>query len=177
MRRGKTIGVRLLADDIEGFEKITEQSGMNQSSLIANIVHDWIRFRRSKIERGDITLAGEILKNIFNAIPENSLKRIAKKNAKFIIKEMQWQVEDLDFEEVSKRITEWNNENDRQLISRTKNDQVKFKQRHDIGKGWSIHQSEMYAEMFRLIGETIVPDSIKHDRTSFSFEVIKYQNE
>ena len=177
MKRGKTIGVRLLADDTEEFEKISEQSGMNQSAKIANIVHDWIRFRRSKIERGDITLAGEILKNIFDSIPEDMLIKIAKKNAKFVIKEMQWQVEGLDFEEVSKRITEWNNENDRQLISRIKNDYVKFKQRHDIGKGWSVHQSEMYAEMFRLIDETIVPDSIKHDKTSFSFEVIRHQNE
>ena len=73
--------------------------------------------------------------------------KIAKKNAKYVISEMKWQNEDLDFDEVSKRIIEWNLENERKLISRKKNGLILFKQRHELGLGWSLHQCEMYSEM------------------------------
>ena len=175
MKRGNTIGVRLLAEDQDDFQEIVDEERSNQSSMIAKIVHDWIHFMRSKQERGDITLAGEIIKNCFNIIPNDEIVKIAKKNAKYVISEMKWQEENLDFDEVSKRIVEWNMENERKLISRERNQLILFKQRHDLGIGWSTHQCEMYAEMFKLIGETIPPNSIKHDRTSFSFEVIRHQ--
>ncbi len=64
-------------------------------------------------------------------------------------------------------------ENERQLIQRKRNDSVLFKQRHDLGIVWSVHQCEMYAEMFRLIGESIEPNSIKYSKSFFSFEVIQ----
>ena len=174
MKRGNTMGVRLRTEDQSDFQKIVDEEGTNQSSKIAKIVHDWLRFMKSKQERGDITLAGEIIKNCFNAIPKEELCNIARKNAKYVIKEMKWQEEDLDFDEVSKRIVEWNMENERQLIQRKRNDRISFKQRHDLGIGWSIHQCEMYAEMFRLVGETVEPNSVKHDKGSFGFEVIQH---
>ena len=174
MKRGNTIGVRLRTEDQADFQKIVNEEGTNQSSKIAKIVHDWLRFMKSKQERGDITLAGEIIKNCFSAIPKKELCNIAKKNAKYVIREMKWQEEDLDFEETSKRIGEWNMENERQLIQRKRNDRVLFKQRHELGIGWSIHQCEMYAEMFRLIGETIEPNSIKYNKDFFSFEIIHH---
>lgn len=86
---------------------------------------------------------------------------------------MRWQEEDLDFDEVLKRIVEWNMKNERKLIQRNRNDRGSFKQRHDLGIGWSAHQCEMYAEMFRLVGETVEPSSIKYDKGSFGFEVIR----
>lgn len=86
---------------------------------------------------------------------------------------MKWQDDDLDFDEVSKRIVEWNIENERQLIQRKRNDRVSFKQRHDLDIGWPVHQCEMYAERFRLIGETVESNSINLDKGSFSFEVIQ----
>lgn len=174
MKRGNTIGVRLLAEDQESFEKIVSEEGVNQSLKIAKIIHDWMHFMKSKQERGDITLAGEIVKNIINAIPEDELIKIAKKNAKYVISEMKWQEDDLDFAELSKRIVEWNMENDRKIITKTRKERASFKQRHDLGIGWSVHQCEMYAEMFKMINEIVPADSIKHSKTEFSFEVIRH---
>jgi hypothetical protein len=174
MKRGNTIGVRLLAADQDAFEKIVEDEGVNQSLKIAKIVHDWMHFMKSKQERGDITLAGEIIKNLLNAISEEELIRIAKKNAKYVIAEMKWQDDELDFAELSKRIVEWNMENDRKLIAREKKGLISFKQRHDLGIGWSVHQCEMYAEMFKITGEIVPADSIKYGKTEFSFEIIRH---
>lgn len=174
MKRGNTIGIRLLPEDEIPFRKIVETKRSNNSAVVAKIVHDWIHFMKSKQERGDITLAGEIIMNLLNAISKSELVKIAKKNAKYVIAEMKWQDENLDFAEISKRMIEWNMENERTLIPKEKSGLVSFKQRHDLGIGWSIHQCEMYAEMFRLIGETINANSVKHDRTSFSFEVIRH---
>lgn len=174
MKRGNTIGIRLLPEDEIPFREIVEAKRSNSSAIVAKIVHDWIHFMKSKQERGDITLAGEIIKNLLNVISKPELVKIAKKNAKYVIAEMKWQEDNLDFAEISKRIREWNMENERILIPKEKQRLVSFKQRHDLGIGWSIHQCEMYAEMFRLINETINPNSIKYDKTSFSFEVIRY---
>ncbi len=44
---------------------------------------------------------------------------------------MKWQDDDLDFDEVSKRIAEWSMKNERPLIQRKRNDRVSFKQKHD----------------------------------------------
>ena len=93
MKRGNTIGVRLLAEDQQSFEKIVREEGINQSLKIAKIVHDWIHFMHSKQERGDITLAGQIISNLINTIPKESLVKLAKKNAKFVVGEMQWREE------------------------------------------------------------------------------------
>ena len=174
MKRGNTIGVRLLAEDQKAFDRIVKEEGINQSLKIAKIVHDWIHFMRSKQERGDITLAGKIISNLINAISKDDLIKIAKKNAKYVISEMKWQEDELDFDEISKRIVEWNMENEQKLIQKSKMGLIAFKQRHDLGLGWSIHQCEMYAEMFRIIGETILPNSVNHSKNEFSFEVIRY---
>jgi len=175
VKRGNTIGVRLLSDDQKDFEKIVKEEGVNQSLKIAQIVHDWMHFMKSKQERGDITLAGEIIKNLLNTVSKKELIKLAKKNAKYVISEMKWQVDLLDFQEISKRIVEWNMENDRKMIARERKELVSFKQRHDLGIGWSTHQCEMYCEMFRLIGQTINQNSVKYDRTSFGFEVIRHE--
>jgi dihydroneopterin aldolase len=174
MKRGNTIGVRLLAEDQKAFEKIVNEEGINQSLKIAKIVHDWIHFMRSKQERGDITLAGHIISNVINAVPKKELIKIAKKNAKYVIGEMKWQDDSLDFDEIVKRIMEWNMENDRKLIERSKPGLALFKQRHDLGIGWSTHQCEMYAEMFRLIGEMVSPNSTKYNKEEFSFEIVRH---
>ena len=114
---------------------------------------------------------------MINTIPKESLVKLAKKNAKFVVGEMQWQEENLDFEEVAKRVIEWNMENERKIIRKEKKGLVSFKQRHDLGLGWSTHQCEMYAEMFRLINETVVPNSVKYGKDSFSFEIFKHDEE
>ncbi len=174
VKKGEMFGVRLNGEDMKQFACIVEEERSNKSSMSARIIHDWIHFMKSKQERGDITLAGEIIKNLINALPPENIARIAKKNAKYVISEMKWQNDDLDFAELSKRIVEWNMENDRKLIPKEKPGLVLFKQRHELGMGWSVHQCEMYSEMFRLIGETINTNSVKHDKTSFSFEVIRH---
>jgi hypothetical protein len=176
MRRGNTIGIRLLPEDEEPLRDVVAEKRSNSSAVIAKIVHDWLHFMKSKQERGDITLAGEIIKNLLNAISKSELVKIAKKNAKYVMAEMRWQDDNLDFTEMSKRIMEWNMENERTLISREKVGVVAFKQRHDLGIGWSTHQCEMYAEMFRLVGETVNPGSIKYGRDSFTFEIIRHEN-
>lgn len=169
-------GVRLNEDDMRQFTSIVEEERSNKSSTAARIIHDWIHFMKSKQERGDITLAGEIIKNLINAISKNNLIKIAKKNAKYVIGEMKWQHDGLDLAELSKRIGEWNMENDIKLISKEKPGVVSFKQRHHLGIGWSVHQCEMYAEMFKLIGETVPDDSIKYSKDSFIFEVIHHKD-
>ena len=52
---GNPLGFRLRDEDQEEFLEIVNQEGMSVSSLTAKIVHDWIRFRRSKQEI-DITI-------------------------------------------------------------------------------------------------------------------------
>lgn len=44
-----------------------------------------------------------------------------------------------------------------------------------MGFEWSQHQCVMYTKMFEMIGETMAPRSIKYDKNSFSFEIIKHQ--
>ncbi len=45
---GNPLGFRLRDEDQEEFLEIVNQEGMSVSSLTAKIVHDWLRFRRSK---------------------------------------------------------------------------------------------------------------------------------
>ncbi len=59
--------------------EIVNEEETNQSSKIAKIVRDWLRFMKSKQERGGITLAGEIIKNCFSANSKEELCNIAKK--------------------------------------------------------------------------------------------------
>ena len=170
-------GVRLSDEDDKEINQIMQDTGFSFSALISHIVHDWLHSRRSKQERGDITLAAEPLKNFLKNVDKKQLKKIADANAKYIIEEMKFQVDDLDFEELSRRILEWNKENDLRMVRKNRKESVMFVQRHHLGHEWSIHQSMMYAKMFEIIGETIVPNSIKNDRNSFSFEVIRHSSD
>ena len=170
-------GVRLSDEDDKEINQIMQDTGFSFSALISHIVHDWLHSRRSKQERGDITLAAEPLKNFLKNVDKKQLKKIADANAKYIIEEMKFQVDDLDFEELSRRILEWNKENDLRMVRKNRKESVMFVQRHHLGHEWSIHQSMMYAKMFEIIGETIVPNSIKNDKNSFSFEVIRHSSD
>jgi hypothetical protein len=69
---GNHLGFKLRDEDQEEFLGIVDQDCMSVSSLTAKIVHDWLRFRRSKQTRGDITLARKILKSRHDAIQEDS---------------------------------------------------------------------------------------------------------
>lgn len=164
-------------EDFDELMSICKEYRTNASTLTSSILSDWMHSRRSKQERGDITLAAEIIRNILKHVDKKYYQKIAHANAKYIIEEMTYQKEDLDFDELAKRIMEWNNkENKIPLRKVARKDAVKFIQRHHMEHVWSVIQCTMYAKMFELIGETIVPHSIKYDRNSFSFEVIRHQD-
>ena len=165
------IGVRLNKDDHGEYLRIVKEMGTNPSALTAKIVHDWIRFQRTKQYRGDITLSGEILKKRHDAIKKNEIDKIVKHNARVIISEMEFQVDDLDFMELSRRILEWNRENGIAMIMRDRKDNTVFMQKHSFGIVWSEIQCKMYCTMFEIIGETI--QAMKFGANSFSFEVIR----
>ncbi len=166
------IGVRLNKEDHEIYLKIVKENGTNPSAMTAKIVYDWLHFHRTKQYRGDITLSGEILKKRHDAIKKSEIGKIIEHNAKTIISEMKFQVDNLDFVEMSRRILEWNRENGMAMIMRDRQDNTIFMQKHPLGKIWSEIQCKMYCRMFEIIGETI--RSKKYNSSSFSFEVIRY---
>ena len=165
------ISIRLKEKDQEKLANIVEEEGTTTSAIIAKIVHDWIHFRRSKESHGDITLASQILKTRHDAIKKIEIPKIVKLDADFIIEAMEYQVDELDFDEVAKRIREWNKENGLSLIVIEKKDEVIFKQRHSLGATWSEIQCKMYSEMFKRINEIV--DDVKYTKNSFSFKVIR----
>ena len=165
------IGVRLNRDDHETYLRIVKENGTNPSAMTAKIVHDWLHFHRTKQYRGDITLSVEILKKRHDAIKKSEIEKIVEHNAKTIISEMEFQVDSLDFAELSRRILEWNRENGMTMVMRDRKDNTVFMQKHLLGKVWSEIQCKMYCRMFEMIGETI--RSKKYDSSSFSFEVIR----
>ena len=170
---GNPLGFRLKDEDQDEFLDVANQEGMTVSSLTAKIVHDWLRFRRSKQHRGDITLASRILRNRHEAIREEEIPKIVKADSKYILSEMSFQIDNLDFKELTKRITEWSRENGLILVTRNREQSVVFMQKHDLGKIWSEIQCKMYCAMYEKIGETIL--SQKYDKDSFSFEVVRHQ--
>jgi len=165
------IGVRLNKKDHDEYLRIVRENGTNPSAMTAKIVYDWLHFHRTKQYRGDITLSSDILKKRHDAIKKSEICKIVEHNAKTIISEMKFQVDDLDFAEVGKRILEWNRENGMVMIMRDRRDNTVFMQKHLLGKIWSEIQCRMYCRMFEMIGETI--RSTKYDSSSFSFEVIR----
>lgn len=165
------IGVRLNKEDHDEYLKVVKENGTNSSAMTAKIVHDWLRFQRIKQYRGDITLSGEILKRRHDSIKKDDIDKIVEHNAKVVISEMKYQVDNLDFVEVSRRILEWNRENGIAMIMRDRKDNTVFMQKHLLGTIWSEIQCKMYCKMFENIGETI--RSMKYNSNSFSFEVIR----
>ena len=169
------ISIRLKEKDQEKLAKIVDEEGTTTSAIIAKIVHDWIHFGRSKEFHGDITLASQILKTRHDAIKKIEIPKIIKLDADFIIEEMEYQADVLDFDEVTKRIREWNKENGLSLIIVEKKDEVVFKQRHSLGATWSEIQCKMYSEMFKRINE--ITEDVKYTKNSFSFKVIRQLNQ
>ena len=168
-------GIRLRDEDDIEINSIAEQHGTTFSTVIANIVHNYLKIERSKEERGDITLAGEIVRNRHESIKKSDIIKIVEKDAKFIIKEMRFQV-DLNFDELRKRIMEWNNiENKLKFVTKDRKESVLFIGQHRLGKTWSEIQCKMYCRMFELIKETVLKNSIKFDRDSFEFEVVRHK--
>ena len=172
---GNPHGVRLLDEDESQVQDLMDNSGHSFSGQISYIVHDWLHSGRSKEENEDITLAGEILKNLLRHIDRKKIPKIAKQNAKYVIKAMKYQVDVVDFDELSKRMMEWNNKKNLLTMKKfERKESVKFMQRHTLGIEWSQHQSIMYPLMFEMIGRDIVPNSVKYDGASFSFEIINH---
>jgi hypothetical protein len=169
---GNPLGFRLRDEDQEEFLEIVDQEGMSVSSLTSKIVHDWLRFRRSKQTRGDITLASKILRSRHEAIQKKMIPKIVKGDSKYILSEMQFQVDNLDFKELTKRITEWNKENGLLFVMRNREGSKVFMQKHDLGIVWSEIQCKMYCMMYESIGETIL--SKKFEKNSFSFEIVSH---
>ncbi len=168
-------GIRLRDEDDKEINIIAEQNGTTFSTVIANIVHNYLKIERSKEERGDITLAGDIVRNRHESIKKSDIIKIVEKDAKFIIKEMRFQA-DLDFDELRKRVIEWNNiENKLKLVTKDRKDSVLFIGQHRLGRTWSEIQCKMYCRMFELIKETVIKNSIKFDRDSFEFEVVRHR--
>ena len=165
------ISIRLREKDQKELARIVEEEGTTTSAIISKVMHEWIHFGRSKEFRGDITLAGQILKTRHNAIKRTDISKIVKSDASFILEEMEYQIDELSFEEVSKRIREWNKENGLSLVVVERKDHLIFKQRHMLGPVWSEIQCKMYSEMFKGIGEII--EEIKYTNNSFSFKIIR----
>ena len=161
------IGVRLNQDDHDEYLKIVKEMGTNPSAMTAKIVHDWIHFQRTKQYRGDITLSGEILRKRHDAIKKTEIGKIVKHNAKVIVSEMEFQVDNLDFTEMSRRILDWNRENGIAMIMRDRKDNTVFMQKHSLGMVWSEIQCKMYCTMFEIVGEIV--RSMKYDSNSFFF--------
>ena len=106
---GNSRGVRLKDKNNQLIDEIKDQRGLSFSAMISHITDDWLHSRRSKQQRGDITFAAEIIKNFLKHIDKKHIKKIANTNAKYIIDEMHFQADELDFDELTKRIMEWNN--------------------------------------------------------------------
>lgn len=85
------VGFRLKTkEDYNELMYLCDENMTNSSSLMAGVLSDWLHSRRSKKERGDITLAVEILKNILRNINKKQIKKIAETNAKYVLDEIKF---------------------------------------------------------------------------------------
>ncbi len=100
------------------------------------------------------------------------IPKIVKGDAMYILSEMQFQVDNLDFKELTKRITEWNKENGLVFVMRNRENSKVFMQRHDLGIIWLEIQCKMYCVVYERIGETILTKKI--EKSSFSFEIVSH---
>ena len=174
---GQPRGIRLRDEDERIIEEISKKEGIKISTVVINIVHRYLKIERSKRERGDITLAGEIVKNRHNSIKKSDIPKIIEKDAKYIINEMELQTK-LDFEEVARRITEWNNdENQLRLVYRKLENMAIFNAQHNLGKTWSEIQCKMYCRIFEKIKNESMKSSINFiTNNSFQFEITLNKN-
>ena len=130
----KPRGIRLKDIDDKEILETAKQQGTTFSTVVSNIISNYLHIERSKIERSDITLAGEIIKNRHESIKKSNIDKITTADAKYILKEMGMQTT-INFDEVSRRILEWNNlENKLRLVTRNTKDSVLFIRQHRLGK-------------------------------------------
>lgn len=162
---------RLEDEDAKIFERILEEEDRNPSEMTRIIMKRYIRFRRTKTKRGDITMSKSLLRSRHDGIKKTDVIKIANKDAKYVISEMNQQEMKLTVDEVIKRIKEWNKESQIGFETEYIGNNVKISQMHTLGERWSEIQCRMYCKMFELIGCTI----LSNDWTvkTFTFEIAR----
>ena len=116
-------------------------------------------------------MSRQSIKRRHDSIKKTDIPRIAKEDTIYIITEMKKQVESLDFDEVLRRIIEWNEENKLSFRVEYTGNHIKCTQIHDLGQRWSELQCRIYCKMFETVKGTVI--SKDWSETMFSFEVAK----
>ncbi len=159
-------------EEAEIFDKLVEDGGeITASQMTREIMKRYLRFRRTKTQRGDITISKTLLRSRHNGIKKTEISRIAEEDATYVIEQMKIQEKKLTPEEVLKRITEWNKESKMELEVQTPGNRIIVSNMHSLGERWSEIQCKMYCKMFEIIRCTTV--SKEYTDNTFSFEVIK----
>lgn len=167
----KAYQFRLEEAESKIFDRILKEEERTASEMTRIIVKRYIRFRRTKTQRGDITISKALLRSRHDGIKKSETVKIAEKDASYIISEMKKQEKKLVFDEIIKRITEWNIESKLRFEVETVENNTLISQFHELGERWSEIQCRMYCKMFVLIGCTII--SKDWTETTFSFEVTR----
>jgi len=166
----KPVSYRLLDNLHEDFMKLCHNEKRTPSQMTAIIVQQYLKFSGQKSRSGDITMARHAIKIRHNSIKKSDIPQIAKNDAKYIIKQMKIQIPELSFEDVLRRITEWNEENKLSFhVERLRNN-VTITQFHELGERWSEIQCRMYCNMFEIIKATVITKD--WSETMFTFEII-----
>ena len=160
---------RLEDEDAKIFEEILEEDERNPSEMTRIIMKRYLRFRRTKTQRGDVTISKALLRSRHEGIKKTEITTIAEKDARYVISEMKKQESNLTFNELVKRIKEWNKESKIRLVIEPIGNNTAFSQLHDLGGKWSEIQCKMYCKMFEIIGCTVITK--EWSENTFNFEV------
>lgn len=166
----KPVSYRLSDNFHTDFMNLCHNEKRTPSQMTAIIVQQYLKFFGQKSRSGDITMARPAIKIRHDSIKKSEVPSIAKNDAKCIIKQMRMQVPVLSFEEVLRRITEWNEENKLNFRVEKVGNNTTITQFHELGERWSEIQCRMYCNMFESIKSTVITSD--WSETMFTFEVV-----
>ncbi|WP_316504328.1 hypothetical protein [Nitrosopumilus sp.] len=152
-------------------QQIADDMNLTAGTLSTKIT-DYVEFFYYKIQRGDVTLSQPILKTIFEGLDSKVIDEIAKKTAKYILSEIKAQEGNVTYEILIEHFMKWNRGN-RLLFNRIKQKgSDMFVSKYSIYRNWSEIQCKTYANMFEMVGQTVLEKSFDSD-DSYSLKIAR----
>jgi len=105
-------------------------------------------------------------------LDSDKIDEIAKKTADYILSEIKTQEGNVTYEILIEHFMKWNKGN-RLLFNRIKQKgSDMFVSKHSVCKNWSEIQCKTYANVFEIVGETVLEKDYDSD-DSYSLEIAK----
>ena len=164
--------LRIKTDTMAILQQIADDMNLTAGTLGTKIITDYVEFFYYKIQRGDITLSQPILKAIFKGIDSEKIDEIVKNTSKYILSEIKAQEGSVTYEILIEHFMKWNKGN-HLLFNRIKQKgSYMFVSKHSICRNWSEIQYKTYANVFEMVGRTVLSRDYDSD-DSYSMEVAK----